>query len=107
MTTPQCPSIPDEQARIVAAGGIVSQQSDSFGVLCGPHRVWIADRNNPVPGLAMSRAFGNSVAASVGVISKPVITRHTIDSKDRFLVLASDGIWEFLSNKEVINMIAK
>jgi hypothetical protein len=35
----------------------------------GPARVWL--RNDNVPGLAMSRSFGDRVASQVGVISEP------------------------------------
>ena len=35
----------------------------------GPARVWL--KNNNVPGLAMARAFGDSVAGRVGVIAEP------------------------------------
>ncbi len=35
----------------------------------GPDRVWM--KNIDVPGLAMSRSFGDQVAASVGVIPIP------------------------------------
>ena len=37
----------------------------------GPHRVWMKDEN--IPGLAMSRSFGDTVAHQVGVISEPEI----------------------------------
>lgn len=35
----------------------------------GPERVWL--KNYDVPGLAMSRSFGDQLAASVGVIAIP------------------------------------
>jgi hypothetical protein len=38
----------------------------------GPLRVWLQDRD--IPGLSMTRSFGDNVAASVGVISKPEVT---------------------------------
>lgn len=37
----------------------------------GPERVWL--RNIDVPGLAMSRSFGDQIAASVGVTVIPGI----------------------------------
>jgi hypothetical protein len=37
----------------------------------GPARVWLKDAD--IPGLAMSRSFGDKVAASCGVISEPGI----------------------------------
>jgi serine/threonine protein phosphatase PrpC len=35
----------------------------------------------------------------VGVSSEPEISTHEITKNDRFLILASDGIWEFISNE--------
>ena len=35
----------------------------------GPLRVWL--KNEEIPGLAMTRSFGDSVAARVGVIAEP------------------------------------
>ena len=37
----------------------------------GPNRVWLLNDN--IPGLAMSRSFGDRLAASVGVVSEPGI----------------------------------
>ena len=38
----------------------------------GPYRIWIQDKN--IPGLAMTRSFGDYVASTVGVISEPEVT---------------------------------
>jgi serine/threonine protein phosphatase PrpC len=42
----------------------------------------------------MARSFGDYVAASVGVVSIPEIKKHSIRAQDKFIVIASDGIWE-------------
>jgi serine/threonine protein phosphatase PrpC len=47
----------------------------------------------------MSRSFGDKLAASIGVTAKPQTLIHNIQPEDKFLVLASDGIWEFMSNE--------
>jgi len=65
----------------------------------GPERVWLKEIE--VPGLAMSRSFGDTVAASVGVIAIPEVTEWTFTKNDQFLIIASDGIWEFMDNQEV------
>jgi serine/threonine protein phosphatase PrpC len=46
----------------------------------------------------MSRSIGDRVAHSVGVIPDPEVTEITLTEKDKFVVIASDGVWEFLSN---------
>ena len=49
----------------------------------------------------MSRSIGDFVAQSVGVIPDPEILQYDISSEDEFLVVASDGVWEFMPNEEV------
>lgn len=39
----------------------------------GPARVWLMEEN--IPGLAMSRSFGDYVASQVGVISIPEVLK--------------------------------
>ena len=31
--------------------------------------------------------------------------QYDLEEEDKFIVLASDGIWEFLSNQEVIELV--
>ena len=66
--------------------------SDEDGNPIGPARVWKSDED--VPGLAMSRSFGDYIASQVGVICEPEIIKHSLLPCDKFIVLASDGIWE-------------
>ena len=47
-----------------------------------------------------SRALGDALAHRVGVSSVPEISTHELSATDRFLILASDGIWEFITNEE-------
>ena len=53
----------------------------------------------------MSRSYGDSLAASVGVNSIPEITCFKLTSDDIFFVIASDGVWTFMSNKKVVKII--
>ena len=72
----------------------------------GPKRVWL--KNKPVPGLAMTRSIGDMAAASVGVTAEPEIkVLSNLNANDKFLVIASDGIWDRLSNVEIMMTIAK
>ena len=41
------------------------------------------------------------------VTAEPVVTHHKKEDVDRFLVIASDGLWERLSNQEVVNIVAR
>ena len=97
------PSIPRERLRIHEQGGRVDSYYDQYGGPIGPQRVWVG--NNNYPGLAMSRSLGDQVAASVGVSPRPDIFVHTLESHDKFCLMASDGVWEFLSNNEIVRAI--
>lgn len=95
------PDDPDERQRIEASNGRVFEW--------GSYRVWLQDVD--MPGLAMSRSFGDSVAKSVGVTSDPDVTHvDKVPFGDgehpSFAVLASDGIWEFITTEECIEFIS-
>lgn len=64
-----------------------------------PHRVFV--RGRAFPGLAMSRAIGDQIANAVGVSSEPDVNVFPIEANDEFVILASDGVWEFLKPKTV------
>ena len=59
-----------------------------------------------MPGLAMSRSLGDAVAQSVGVIPEPEFFELELDSSDKFFIMASDGLWEFISNDEAVKLVA-
>ena len=79
------PTRPDEESRIKKLGGKVTH--------------WGRWRVQGV--LAVSRAIGD-VALQPYVTCEPEITAHTINpEEDLFLVLASDGVWDVMSNHDV------
>lgn len=56
----------------------------------------------------MTRSIGDMAAASVGVTAEPEIkVFNNLAPSDKFLVVASDGIWDRFSNEEVMMTIAK
>lgn len=103
LTIDQKPDNPDEKARILRAGGRVEPLPGPPGEDCGPNRVWLAEVD--VPGLAMSRSIGDEVSQSVGVISVPEVKEHSITKEDMFIVLASDGVWEFIQNEDACSLV--
>ena len=97
------PDSPDEYDRILSSGGRVMAYQDEAGNPAGPARVWLRDQNTP--GLAMSRSIGDAVARSVGVSCQPEIFEFSLQPEDKFLVLGSDGVFEFLSNEDVVKVV--
>mmetsp|Transcript_10050 Transcript_10050/g.22580 ORF Transcript_10050/g.22580 Transcript_10050/m.22580 type:complete len:458 (+) Transcript_10050:129-1502(+) len=104
------PSLTDEKARIVAAGGTVEQMS--FPVMHnggihwmrgGPERVM---SRNGFGGLAMSRSLGD-LSLRPFVSSQPEVIDRRLDSRDKVLVLGSDGVWDHVSSQEAVDIAAK
>lgn len=94
-----------EKMRIIEAGGRVEPFQENNGQFIGPDRVWL--QHEQLPGLAMSRSIGDLVAAHVGVISEPEVIIHELSPQDKFLIIASDGIWEFISSHHCIRIISE
>lgn len=94
------PNLPQEAERITQCNGRVFCLHDEPGV----HRVWLPDDESP--GLAMSRAFGDYCIKGFGLISLPEVTQRNITGKDQFIVLASDGVWDVISNQEAVEIVS-
>lgn len=94
------PNLPHEAERIIQCKGRVFCLEDEPGV----HRVWLP--NGECPGLAMSRAFGDYCVKDYGLISVPEVTQRHITSRDQFVVLATDGVWDVISNQEAIQIVS-
>ncbi|KAL8267720.1 hypothetical protein R6Q59_001518 [Mikania micrantha] len=94
------PDLPREAERIKRCKGRVFALQDEPEV----PRVWLPF--DDAPGLAMARAFGDFCLKEYGVISIPEISHRLLTDRDQFIVLASDGIWDVLSNEQVIEIIS-
>ena len=99
------PTINNEKIRIEKAGGVISQCNDMYddGLHGGPYRVW--KKGCDYPGLSLSRSMGDIVSKELGVIYEPDILSFEISKECNYLVLGSDGVWEYLSNENVINIV--
>lgn len=98
------PDDPVEKARIEANGGRVFAVKYDDGV-DGPARVWL--KHMDIPGLAMSRSLCDGVAHSAGVISEAQCFVVKLTPKTKTLIIGSDGLWEFISNQEALDLIAR
>jgi serine/threonine protein phosphatase PrpC len=98
----QKPDDPEESKRIIQNGGEISQFEED-GEKSGPFRVW--KKGEVYPGIAMSRSIGDLIASTLGVIPEPKFIEEKIDKDTKFLVIASDGVWEFLDNETVRDMV--
>ena len=103
LTRDHKPNEPDESKRILENGGRVESFKDDDGEFVGPERVWL--KEDDIPGLAMSRSFGDEIAHTVGVTAEPEIFDYNFVHEDKFLLLGSDGIWEFITSEECVNIV--
>ncbi|PON86180.1 Protein phosphatase [Trema orientale] len=101
LTTDLKPGLPSEADRIRSCNGRVLALKNE------PHiqRVWLPHED--APGLAMSRAFGDFLLKDYGIIAVPDVSYRRLTPKDQFIVLATDGVWDVLSNDEVASIVWK
>jgi serine/threonine protein phosphatase PrpC len=108
LTIDHKPALPSEGRRILLSGGSVKALSYGDGEE-GPLRVWVAGEENPPgPGLAMSRSLGDTMGKRAGVVATPDVYTATLagGGRDAYLVVASDGLWEFLGGGDVAALVA-
>ena len=97
------PTITEEAERILKVGGRIRPMKDEDGEFIGPLRVYMKDRD--MPGLAMTRSFGDYFGSTAGVIPEPEVTEYFFKPEDKFMVLASDGLFEFMESQEIVDII--
>lgn len=99
LSTDHKPDLPGELERIQMCGGEVETLKDYFGNKLGPPRVF--KFGETYPGLAMSRSLGDFQAKECGVICTPQVIEYDINNTTKYMVICSDGVWEFISNEQV------
>ncbi|CAH0489210.1 unnamed protein product [Peronospora farinosa] len=90
LTSDHKPNRPDERRRIQELGGSV--------IFWG---VWRVEGI-----LAVSRAIGDRMLKPF-VVAEPEVKKFTRTEADRYVVLASDGVWDTVSNDDVAQLVLK
>ncbi|TYZ58753.1 hypothetical protein PybrP1_011547 [[Pythium] brassicae (nom. inval.)] len=90
LTSDHKPNRPDERRRVQDLGGSV--------VFWG---VWRVEGI-----LAVSRAIGDRMLKPF-VVAEPEVKELRRTSKDRFLVVASDGVWDTITNEDAAEIVLK
>ena len=57
--------------------------------------------------LMLARSFGDWQLKSYGVSCEPHITRINITDKDKFVIVATDGIWDIFKDEDVLDISKK
>ncbi|CAM9114477.1 unnamed protein product [Phaeothamnion confervicola] len=68
-----------------------------------PPRIW--SPFGEYPGTAFTRSMGDVIAEDLGVFAEPEIIHRKVHPHDKFVVIASDGVFEFLTNQSVADMV--
>ena len=96
----------DEYNRIILKGGVIKKCFDEKNKkFFGPERVWLKDKEEP--GLAMTRSLGDKIAHNIGVSDEPEIKKFFYDGSEKFIVIASDGLWEYINSDYCIKIVKK
>ena len=98
----QKPDDPEGKKRIEENGGEISQFEEDWKK-SGPFRVW--KKGEVYPGIAMSRSIGDFIETTLGVVPLPKFIDENIDKDKKFIVVASDWVWEFLDNQKVADNV--
>ena len=113
LTTDHKPELPEEKRRVELAGGVVRPLQmpwAGWNVDVGPMRVFTADGQG---GLAMSRALGDArlkLAPHVRralVSAAPDVRVRLLAGDDTFMVLASDGLWDVVTDQAACYIVAE
>ena len=114
LSNDQTPKRTDEAARCKQSGARIlsfgeidpsTQDSDDGTEIEDPPRVW--SKKGKYPGTAFTRSLGDAVAETLGVFAEPEQMTLSFSSSVKCIVLASDGIFDVLSNQKVMNICAK
>ena len=88
LTKDHKPHWPEEKQRIEKLGGKIYYDGSDFRI----------------KDLSVSRAFGD-LDAQPYLTNLPDIFRYKMEQEDKFIVMACDGLWDVLSNSDVVNFI--
>ncbi|KDO20865.1 hypothetical protein SPRG_14096 [Saprolegnia parasitica CBS 223.65] len=106
LTQDHKPSRPDEAARIKRAGGYVGAVQGISRVCSAAGAGVSLNSRERTTYLSVSRSFGDralKVPSNI-VCADPEVRVVSIEPTDTFLVLACDGIWDVLSNQDVVDI---
>jgi serine/threonine protein phosphatase PrpC len=98
------PTSPSEKKRLEDKGSVVMAFEYEDGQV-SISRVFV--KGTDYPGLCMSRSLGDQSVKEHGVTAEPDIHELEVETGKTFIVLASDGVWEFISSKLVVSSLSK
>lgn len=100
LTEDHKPNLPAEKKRIEAAGGAVADVNGVWRAML-PAKKRLTSK---IAGLAVSRSFGDKDFKGPDIVSaEPDIIVHEVNwEEDEFVILASDGIWDVVTDRDAV-----
>ena len=90
---------PVERARLEAAGGVIEEASEGCSAAVWSKQIGVGG------GLSMSRSLGDHGMGRELVISTPEVTSRELTENDMCIILASDGVWEFINSQRAVEIV--
>jgi len=110
LSTDQKPDSPGERERIQQSGGyVLDPPAPGFTSRILPVNKMVGQiltmDGKKYSGLSLSRSIGDFAVKESGVIATPEIKAFELSSDDLFMIMASDGVWEFMSSQEAADTV--
>ncbi len=117
----QTPYRRDERERVKSCGAVVQTHAMAEGEVKytedwmdnnlneeldgtgDPPRVFAAGMLEP--GCAFTRSIGDRAGMHIGVTAEAELLHKHLKETDQAIMIASDGVWEFMSNQAVVDMV--
>lgn len=103
------PTRPDERARVSARPAAHIASENALGISGGgEEKLYVCRVHNGSIryGVLFTRSIGDADAhAHLGLLATPELTRGSVGPNDVAVVLATDGVWDCISNDEVAGMV--
>lgn len=102
-TTEHKPSVDSERERVERLGLELQTTIHEDGFV--EERLFVAGED--FPGLCMTRSLGDLCVKHHGITAEPEIVTWKIRETESYMLVASDGVWDFLSCDEVSDIVLR
>ena len=107
LTFDQLISTPEERKRIEKKGGFIKWSKEKGLFQSEEYQILVKDKDNKEHFLETSRSLGDNMFKKIGVEFSPIISEYIINIETKFLVMATKGLWNVLTNKLVAYYVNK
>ena len=94
------PDVPQEKIRIYSCKGETKESKAD-----GQNKVFV--RARMYPGLPITRSLGDVLAHHIGVTSEPSVVINKLEGNEKFLTIATDGIWKHFGPTDIGEIVSE